>query len=146
LCEDMICNGFKEGVKYLVLLALTSRKREVLAITEYFLRGGLGDVSVIAQKYGFGKYALRGYIQRLVRKLGHDPMRKFRMLNDSGIIDKVLSLNPIIVYFPNSFYPYYCLLCNMRIYSRFGVSSHITRKHGDYVDKVVRELLQNLRI
>jgi hypothetical protein len=131
--------GFADAVQYLVVQRLIGSR--VVDIVEMYLRGC--SPSEISRAMGISRYAVRGYIQRVIEK----GLSGSRMAMLKRVIPYIQRVEPAVaggrctlcgaVFTTDSSYPY---VVQTYLYM------HMVSRHMDHVSKTTRDVISKLSI
>ena len=119
--------------RYLVIKRLAGNSSMIMAVKEYFVDGV--SPSTISYKYKISKFRVRGYVQRVTEKL-RNPYLTSNVVRQ--IFPVILEVEPAVIKVGDRFI---CLLCDQTFTSEVTVENHIRRKHADYVNEVVEQIV-----
>lgn len=128
--------GLFNLVRYLVIKALSNNFIAINAILDYIVKNE--SPSTIAYRYGISKHQVRGYVQRILDKVGN-----------LYIASKILTIlhplikdmKPLISLTPRGTY---CRLCETWVV-KHSAEEHVRRKHKDLVNLYTIKLINALK-
>lgn len=123
--------------RFLVVKRLAGNSSTLMAVKEYFVDGI--SPSSISYKYKVSKFRVRGYIQRVTEKTRNSYLASSVI---KQVFPLILEIEPAVIKVNER---YVCLLCDQSFVSEVTVENHLRKRHGEYIDKVVREVLEGVR-
>jgi len=124
-------------VKFLVIKRLAGNSSTLMVVKEYFVDGV--SPSSISYKYKVSKFRVRGYIQRVTEKTRNPYLASLII---KQVFPLILEIEPVVIKVNER---YVCLICDQSFGSEVTVENHLRRKHGEYINKIVREVLESVR-
>ncbi|MEM0014104.1 MAG: C2H2-type zinc finger protein [Zestosphaera sp.] len=123
--------------KHLVIKRLAGNSLMIMVAKEYFVDGV--SPSTISYKYRVSKFRVRGYIQRVTEKI-RNPYLASSIVKQ--VFPLILEVEPAVIKVGDRFI---CLLCDQSFNNEVTAENHIRRKHVDYVDETVKEIINDFR-
>lgn len=124
-------------VRFLVVKRLAGNSSTLMVVKEYFVDGV--SPSSISYKYKVSKFRVRGYIQRVTEKTRNSYLASLVI---KQVFPLILEIEPAVIKVNER---HVCLLCDQSFSSEVTVENHLRRKHGEYIDKVVKDVLEGVR-
>lgn len=123
--------------RYLVIKRLAGNSLMIMVAKEYFVDGI--SPSTISYKYKVSKFRVRGYVQRVTEKV-RNPYLASNIVKQ--IFPLILEVEPAVIKVGDRFI---CLLCDQSFNNEVTAENHIRRKHADYVDKAVKQIVNDFK-
>ncbi len=133
---DSVDDPFTAITRYLVVKRLAGDTVAIMSIKEYLVDGL--SPSTIGHKYNISKFRVRGYVQRVMDKARNHRLAELIV---KAVFPYVINVDPIILKVRGK---YICLKCDQEL-TKERIEHHIRKKHKEFVNQVVSQILLNLR-
>ncbi|MEO3993352.1 MAG: C2H2-type zinc finger protein [Desulfurococcaceae archaeon TW002] len=124
-------------VRFLVVKRLAGNSSTLMVTKEYFVDGV--SPSSISYKYKISKFRVRGYIQRVTEKTRNSYLASLII---KQVFPLVLEIEPAVIKVNER---YVCLLCDQSFNNEVTIENHLRRKHEEYINKTVKEILESAK-